>query len=235
MLETLVEYHPVNGKHNSVKKKYGKGAMRRCRQWLFLLLCIAGCFPGGATAADGETLKMSPQLRLNSLAAHPDSKLIELSDGKTVRLGDLRRVEQASRKLRSAPAGGAPPAGLQFKPGAGGIQIKDAAGLAEALKQPDSETVVLPSGRRVTVGQIRFVQQRVEMRLGRPLDALSKRPSLSGPALKVTDKSDWNTILKKPNQTVLESPSGKRITVGELKQAIRDGKVPVSRPSTSKQ
>jgi hypothetical protein len=200
-----------------------------------MLLCVAGCFPVGAAAADGETLKMTPGLRLNSLAARPDSQLIELSDGKTVRLGDLRRVEQASRKLRSAPAGVTPPAGLQFKPGAGGIEVKDAAGLAEALKQPDSETVVLPSGRRVTVGQIRFVQQRVEMRLGRPLDALSKRPSLSGPALKVTDKSDWKAILEKPDQTVLESPSGKRITVGELKRAILDGKVPLNRPSTSKQ
>jgi hypothetical protein len=179
-------------------------------------------------------LKMSPGLQLKSLAAHPDSKLIELSDGKRVRLGDLRRVEQASRKLRNAVSG-MPPAGLQFKPGAGGTRVEDAAGLAAALKRPDSDTIILPSGRRVTVGQLRFVQPRVEMRLGRPLEATAKRPALSGQALKVDDKTDWSAILKKPDQTILESPSGKRITVGELKRAIVDGKLPLKRPSANLQ
>lgn len=213
----------------------GKG-VARWRSWgLCLLLYTLGCSWGGlALAADGEMLKMSSGLQLKSLAAHPDSKLIELSDGKRVRLGDLRRVEQATRKLRNAGVG-SPPTGLQFKPSAEGTHVEDAAGLAAALKRPDSETLILPSGRHITVGQLRFVQPRVEMRLGRPLDTLAMRPQLSGQALKVNEKSDWKAIIQKPDQTILESPSGKRITVGELKQAIRDGKVPLNRPAANKQ
>lgn len=214
--------------------RMGHGCAGQRGRWFFLLLCVVGFVPVGALPADGNALKMSPGLRLSSLAAHPDSDMIELSDGKHVRLGDLRRVEQAARKLRSASAKAVPPAGLQFRSGSGGMQIKDAAGIVSALKRPDSETIVLPSGRRVTAGQLRFVKPYVEMRLGRSLDGLSKRPNLSGPALKVTDKSDWNAILQKPEQTVLESPSGKRITVGELKQAIRDGKLPLNRSSAGK-
>lgn len=213
----------------------GKGVARwRYRCLCMLLYTLVWSWGGLASAADGEILKMSPGLKLNSLAAHPDAELIELSDGKRVRLGDLRRVEQAARKLRNATSG-TPPAGLQFKPGAGGTRVEDAAGLAAALKRPDSDTIILPSGRRVTAGQLRFVQPRVEMRLGRPLEALAKRPPLDGQALKVDDKTDWSAILKKPDQTVLESPSGKRITVGELKRAIVDGKLPLKRPSANLQ
>lgn len=229
------QYHPVTLckiRVNVARMESGKGIVRCYCGYLCTLLCLLAWLWVGPVSAAGETLKMGPGLKLSSLAAHPDSDLIELSDGKRVRLGDLRRVEQASRKLRGASAG-TPPAGLQFKPGAGGTRIEDAVGLAEALKRPDSETLVLPSGRLITVGQLRFVLPRLEMRLGRPLEALTKRPQLSGQALKVDDKSDWSAILKKPDHTLLESPLGKRITVGELKQAIRDGKLPLHRPSAN--
>lgn len=197
------------------------------RIWLgrLLALCLAGA-AGAAVAAEADVVRMAPGQRLNSLASQPDTDQVQLSDGKRVRLGDLRRIDQAGQRLRSGAASAVVPAPLRHKPAATGIRVDNPAALAEALKRPDSDTVVLPSGRRVTVGQIRFAQPRVEMRLGRPLGVLPARPGLSGPATRVDARSDWKAILAKPDQTVLESPTGKRITVGELKQAIRTGALP---------
>ncbi|MBF8258914.1 MAG: hypothetical protein HW377_1288 [Actinobacteria bacterium] len=81
----------------------------------------------------------------------------------------------------------------------------------------------LPSGRLATVGQIKLVQPLIEKKIGRSLSSIPKRASLSGPAVKVTAKSDWKEIIARPDGTVLESPDGTRITVGELKQAFGPG------------
>jgi len=203
--------------------------MSVCRRYALLVLWAIGATWGSglAWAAEADNVvKLNANLRLNQLGARPDSDLVELSDGKRVRLGDLRRIELAAKKLRSAPATAIVPQGLRFKPAATGIRVDNADALVAALKRPDSDTVVLPSGRRATVGQLRFVQARVEARLGRPLGVSPRRPATTGAALKVTAQTDWKAILKRPDNTVLESPSGKRITVGELKLAIRNNQLP---------
>jgi hypothetical protein len=60
------------------------------------------------------------------------------------------------------------------------------------------------------------------------LDTLPQRPDLSGAAIKVDANSDWKALLQRPDQTVLESPNGTRITVGELKKTL--AAVDTSRP-----
>jgi hypothetical protein len=99
------------------------------------------------------------------------------------------------------------------------------ADLTAALKRPDSDTVQMPSGRLATVGQIRFIQPIVEKRLGYKLTTLLQQPSPTAPATRVdasTTVAQWKEILQKPDSTVVESPQGKRITVGELKQAVKN-------------
>ncbi|MEZ4601470.1 MAG: hypothetical protein R2940_16905 [Syntrophotaleaceae bacterium] len=181
----------------------------------------------GVQPAGPHVVPISPDLRLSSLASRPDSDQVELSDGKRVRLGELRRMDQAARRLRSAPATAIVPAPLRHKPAATGKRVDSPTALAEALKYPDNETIELPSGHRLTVGQLRFLQPQIEKRLGRSINNLNQRPDLSGRATRVTGKSDWKALLNQPDHTVLESPGGKRITVGELKHAIRTGVVPV--------
>lgn len=195
--------------------------------WVIGLGCVFA--PAWAVEA-AHVVKFSPTMRLSTLSARPDTDLVELTDGKRVRLGDLRKIDRAAQKLRAAPTVPIVPPGLRFKPAATGIRLNNADDLLAALKKPDSETVVLPSGRVATVGQLKFVRSRLEARLGHPLGARAGRPNLTGRALKVDKNSDWTQILKKPDATVLESPSGKRVTVGELKHAIMTNQVPP--PST---
>jgi len=86
----------------------------------------------------------------------------------------------------------------------------------------------------------------VEKRLGYKLSTLLEKPDLTGPAIKIgpsTTQAEWkNIFLQKPDGTIIESPTGKRITVGELKQAMAQqvgrsrsrtgGAEPISRAKT---
>jgi len=227
LLEKTKRQDDLGGKMHLHTKDSGLSPLFR-RYALVLLWAIGSMWGSGVAWADEShgVVKFNANLRLNQLGSRPDSDLVELSDGKRVRIGELRRMDLAAKKLRSAPATAIVPQGLRFKPAATGIPVKKPSDLAAALKRPDSDTVILPSGRRVTVGQLRFVQPRLEAQLGWPLGAPPKRPTTSGVALKVTAESDWKAILKRPDDTVLESPSGKRITVGELKAVIRKNKLP---------
>jgi hypothetical protein len=171
--------------------------------------------------------KFTPNITVSSLAGRPDSDLVELQSGRRVTVGTLRRLDALAQKMRAAtPRVARDTATLRVKPAATGTPLHNAADLAAALKRPDNETVQLPSGRRVTVGQIKLLQPFIEKKLGRPLTALPQRPNRTGPAIKITSQPDraaaekyWRDILlQKPDSTVLENTKGERITVGELKQ-----------------
>jgi hypothetical protein len=176
----------------------------------------------GAALAEPDIVKYTPNMTVNSLAGRSDTDLVELKNGRRVSVGDLRRLDTAAQKMR-APKIDRMPAVLKVKPAATGIKINNAADLAAALKLPDNATVQLPSGRFATVGQIKLVQPLVEKRIGHSLTMMVQRPNLSGPSIKITKgttRAQWESILKRPDNTVLESPNGKRITVGEAKQYL---------------
>ena len=188
-----------------------------------LALSAATVVKVGATPptamASAHIIRYTPALRLNTLAARPDTDVVEFADGRRMHLGQLRRLSAWGKKIRSTPQRQFP-AALKAKPAATGRRVSNASELAGALKLPDSATVQFPSGRRATVGQIKFVMPEVEKRLGHRV-AASRPPSRSGPAIEVTAKSDWKSILRKPDGTVLEAPDGQRITVGEVKDALK--------------
>jgi len=189
-----------------------------------LYACAGQAQPAKGIAAQAVVnpgiVKYSPSLSASSLAKRPDTDLVELSNGSRIRLGDVRRLRGIAQNIRATAPGSRLPKAFRARPASTGTKLTRAADLTAALKLPDSATVVLPSGRRATVGMIRLLQPEVEARLGRPLSAGPVPVSLSGPVVKVDAKTDWKTILTKPDGTVLEAPDGKRITVGELKQVL---------------
>jgi hypothetical protein len=189
-----------------------------------LSLAAAALLPAAraAAAAPGVVI-YSPNMRVSSLAGRPDTDQVEFPGGRRMSVGTLRRLEAIAPKLRAPGMFRLPPA-LNARPAATGQRLSNSADLAAALRRSNSDTVQLPSGRLVTVGQIRFVQPRVEKALGRSLTAVPRRPGLSGPAIKVsgaTTADEWKAIFRKPDGTALESPDGTRITVGELKHALQ--------------
>lgn len=183
----------------------------------------AGTVKVGATApaslAAIHVIKFKPGMRMSALAGRAPSDVVEFSDGRRIRVATLQRLSAWGTRAR-ATARRPLPAAFLAKPAATGRPVRNAADLVAALKLPDSRTVRLSSGRLATVGQIKFVMPEVDKRLGRPLTAAAL-PKLSGPALKVGPGSDWKSILQKPDDTILEAPDGRRITVGMIKQALK--------------
>jgi hypothetical protein len=190
---------------------------------------------GGAFAQQPIIVKYTPNMTVQSLAGRPDTDIVELRSGRHVTVGDVRRLDAVMQKLR-APKVDRTPAAFAVNPAATGRQLHNSHEIAEALARANAgETVRLPSGRLVTIGQLRAVQPLVEEKLGYKLDSALRPPNLSGPAIKFTrpnvktitlsDKqalqAQWQDILKnQPDDKVLESPSGIRVTVGQAKQYL---------------
>lgn len=195
----------------------------------FLSLICAfslGASPAGAAAAqpaaatEPGVVKFNPTMPASALAGRPDTDRLELPDGRRVKIGDIRRLTAAAKKMQAEGPGSRLPKAFRTRPAATGTPINNAADLSAALKRPDTDTVVLPSGRRVTVGMIKQFRPHVEKKIGRSLTAGAKPPDISGTAIKVDKKTDWKAILQKPDATVIEAPNGTRITVKELRQAV---------------
>jgi hypothetical protein len=179
--------------------------------------------PQPQAAETRQMLKITHGMTVQSLAGRSDSEIVELSNGRHVSVGLLRHLDSAMRAAR-APQPYRPPMGFTLKPAATGAPVRNAIDLAHALKtMRDNDTVQLPSGRKVTVAQIKLLQPLVEQRTGRRLDVAPAAVNLTGPSIKIapgTSKAAWQSILAKPDNTVLESPTGVRVTVGGIKQYL---------------
>jgi len=187
-----------------------------------------------AGAAAPNVIKFSPTKSATDLGGRADTDLIELSDGRRMKMGDIRRLTALAHRMRALQGSRMSPA-LKMQPAATGTPIRSASELTDALKRlHDTDTVQLPSGRLATVAQVKFVQAFVERQSGRRFDSLPQRPSLTGPAIQVparVTKAQWREILQRPDSTVIESPGGARMTVGELKKALAADTRPVSGPA----
>jgi hypothetical protein len=71
----------------------------------------------------------------------------------------------------------------------------------------------LPDGRRMTVAQFKAVRAQTQ---STPVHAASTATGQR--VVKVSRGTSLAELLKRPDTDVLESPSGKRITVGELRR-----------------
>jgi len=188
-----------------------------------ILGCMFACgfwsaLPSVSDAAP-STLVYDRNRSTNVLAGRTNSDLVMFSNGKRMKVGDIRALQALSEKMRAAKVSAVPFA-FKNKIAATGTPVKTSADLSAALQRnKDSETLQLKSGR-ITVEQLKFLQPELEKRTGRKLGASVQAPNLTAPAEKVTAKSDWKAILNKPDSYVIESKNNKRITVGMLKQVL---------------
>ena len=194
---------------------------------LLALISLTAAQAGAASpdglATDPKVIKLTPGMTTQSLSGRPDSDLLEFSNGRRLSLGSLRRLRAAQQRMRAAQPGSRLAPALKQKPAATGTPVRTSADLLAALKRPGTETVQFPSGRRATVDQIKFLQPEVEKRLGRKISTLSSTPSTLAPPIRITNKttkSDWKEILQQPDNTLLQAPDGKRLTVGALKLSL---------------
>lgn len=172
--------------------------------------------PARATAASRAVIPYTPAMTVRSLAGRADSDIVEFAPNRRMRVGDLRRLDAAASRMRGGER--AAPAGLVAPPGRSGTPLRSGEDLNDALRRPGTEVFQLPSGRTVTAEQLRFVMPRVEARLGRAVTAPGQ--PAAGRVLRVDARTDWRAVLSRPDDTVLESPSGRRVTVGAIKREL---------------
>lgn len=219
--------------------------MKSCTAFLLIAAALTGTLMAGTLSADslfkktpnvqtsqgvqatGQVIRFTRTENPGFLAGRAEGDRVELQDGRRIKIGDIRRLTSLTQKAKAAAPGSRMPQALKLKPAATGTPLRSSDDIAAALTRSDSETLQLPSGKTMTVGLLKLVREDVEHQLGRSLTAKTARPDLSGPSVRVQAGTDWKNILERPDNTVLESPGGKRITVGELKQVLADsGKTP---------
>ena len=176
-------------------------------------------------------IKYTPHMTVDSMASRAGTDIVVFPNGKSVKVGTIRNFQAAANIMRSPRVDRTPvelktlPDKKIFKP------VKTAYDLSAALKLPNSTTIRLPSGNFATVGQIKFAQTMIDKKTGNKLSALSQRPSLQGSAIKIPSgmtksmtkdqqQAFWENILQQKDNTILESPNGIRITVGDLRKGL---------------
>lgn len=194
--------------------------------FLFLLSLFSNVFPVAALEITSPKSSVTPQANIVKYASNfslaalqhrPDTDLVELSNGKRLRLGQLRTLDKLSKQLKSTPDRHLMPE-LHLKPAAiARVKIASAADLTAALKLKDNETIQLPSGKLYTAAQLRLAQTAVNKQM---LIQPRKRMLPNGSVIRVTPATNWKDVMKGPESTILESPNGSRITVAELKKTL---------------
>lgn len=170
-----------------------------------------------------QIVRVSRGVRTADLAALKDDQLIETPSGARLSMGRLRAIQTAFAQARAHTAvrrtgefAILPPAkqiGAPPKPGETA---------AEILARPPSDVIRLPSGHSITVAQLRLMVPYIKHHFGIDPTRAPKRPGLTGPAAKVTKWTDLKLLPRNaPDDTIIESPSGTRITLGELKVELK--------------
>lgn len=196
-------------------------SLRLPRAFALIFLTLGATAANAAAPADPNVIRYTPGMNADSLRKLPDSAMLVLPDGRQLRLGNVRKLTALGKQMRTAPRKPLPPALVQ-RPAPRGTRVASADDLRAALSRPDTDTIELPSGKRMTVGQLRFVLPQVERGLGRTL--ASQRASAR--VVRVDSGADWKRVLQMPDATVLETPNGTRVTVGDIKRRLREESTP---------
>jgi hypothetical protein len=173
------------------------------------------------------TIPHKSNMTIQSLADRPDADMVQFSNGRKMEIGTLRRLQAIAQKMK-APHTTTHAISLDVlkeKPVASTRtkNLISSGDLALVLKGANSDTFRLPSGRVVNVAQLKVLQPFIERKIGRPLSTLTQRPDLSGKAIPVgknTSQAQLSALTKLPDNTVLESPQGIRVTLGEARQYL---------------
>lgn len=172
------------------------------------------------TAKTGQSLK--------TLAAAPAGTRISLPNGKIVQSQDLGKIQNIYAKLSVNRT--VTPIPRQVKNAQAQAVVGQGITLAEAMKRPANDVIQVGS-HKYTAEQLRQIDNLLKASPRDPRGLLERAGSgpatgraattpviPTGPRLKMQRGTSINEMLAKPDNAVLESPSGKIITVAQLKQ-----------------
>jgi hypothetical protein len=182
-----------------------------------------------------HVVRIAPGFHKSDLALLRDDQVVETTQGRHVPVARLRLImetvakERARTAQRRAPQFAilAPMTAPCTPPGRGET-------LAHLLARPASDSICTPSGRPVSVAQLRamapYVARHPELRarLGMPA-------RVSAGEIRIANAADLRTkarttLRNAPDSTVLVSPKGTKITLGALRAFLRSRTPPGVKP-----
>lgn len=176
--------------------------------------------PQLAAAFNPQRVEITPAISLAQIRALPPTTVVRLPSGREMTAEKYNKLADTFIAIRKAGLDRAPPPKSAFSrtKGPAQVQLRPGMDLKAVAQRPESDVVQLPTGEKFTVGDLKRLSAIEKVRTGRGLfDPPGPRPGLAGPSIKVTPGFDAATLARKPDTTVLEMPSGRRITLGELR------------------
>jgi len=191
----------------------GARTWSRCVSFLlFAGALVAGSRTRQAQAADTApprtgppaVVRVQPNTRSAELAGLPPTQVLEFSNGKRLTVAEVRSLAPLVTRLRAGTG-----RGVLRQPLTGPtLRVTQQTERRQLETAPDATVLVAPDGRKITAGEFKAVLPH--------LRASSARGAPN--VVKVARGTPLSELLKHPDGTVLESPSGKFVTVGELRR-----------------
>lgn len=173
--------------------------------------------------SNARVVRVQPNLRLQDLQALRNDQTIETPSGRRLNVGRFRAIQQAVVEAKERTARPRPQSFriLAPTPRLAAVPLRPRETAADILARPPEQVVRLEDGKTATVAQLRAIAPYVQQRYG--LSLASKRAAPQGPALRIRSVTDLKSLPRNSSDnTILETPSGKRITVGELRAATKE-------------
>lgn len=181
---------------------------------------VAPAAPTLAAAFNTGRVEITPAMSLAQIRELPATTVVRLPNGREMTAANYNRMADTFIAIRKAGLDRAPPPKSAFSrtKGPAQVQLRPGMDLRTLVMRPDTDVVQLPTGEKFTVGDLKRLSAIEKARTGRGLlDAPGPRPGLAGPSIKITPGFDAAKLAGKPDSTVLETPAGQRITLGELR------------------
>lgn len=207
--------------------KFLRNGFTACLCGLTLLLAYpAFAAATGPAALSGNSLQITKQTSMSQIRALSDNATVRTSNGREISAKRFKALADAIVEARKVGPMAKPNPAFAFSrtQGAAQVQLRPGVNLKEIAKRPDSDVLQLPDGRKFTVGDLKKLSAIHQKRTGKSLmdvQASVQRPSREGVAIKVSSKEELKSMAAKPDSTVLETPGGKRITLGELRAVAK--------------
>jgi len=174
----------------------------------------------------GANLQIGKHTTLSQIRALPDSAPVRTPGGRVTTAGRFKALADAIVRIRQKGAGTQPNPAFALSRTRGPAQLVLAPGadLREVAKRPESDVIGLPDGRTITVGDLKKLSAFQQRRTGRALldaPSVARRQARTGPATRIDSTDDLARLAGRPDSLLLETRTGKRLTLGELRAYAR--------------
>jgi len=159
--------------------------------------------PPPARAAAPGVVRVGPQTSARQLSALAPTQVLEFPKGSRLTVAQVQSLAPLAGRLRAVTG-----RGVLRQPLSGPVlPVTRQTERRQLEALPDATVLVAPDGRKMTAGQFKAVLPHLPAARSAPVHVV-----------KVAAGTPLSELLKRPDTDVLESPGGKRVTVGELRR-----------------